>query len=141
MEYENEEADIDVKVEDVLKRLADFTSIPEIGDPNTERLSDKEFIKLTTKSDSNFDMTKDYNYKLSDGRYFHFHTNEDGFDYSIFDENGKLIDGGILEYWTDDEDITEKDILNKLAELTDISELTDNLNIIDSDEFWNIVEY
>ena len=142
MEYEDGEVDRDVPVEEVIERIAEFAAIPSMLDKDTIRLSDEEFIKLTTKSDDNskFDMTQDYNYKLPDGRYFHFHTTEEGFDYTIFDENGKLLDGGILEYWTDDEDITEKDVLNKLAELTDIPELNDNLEKM-NDEFWGIVEF
>ena len=37
------------------------------------------------------------NYKLSNDNYFHFHTNEEGYYYSIYDKNGKELDGGLLE--------------------------------------------
>lgn len=143
MEYEDGEVDRDVTVKEVIKRIADFSAIPSLLDKDTVRISDDEYIEATTKTDNDNDtlnMAADYNYKLPDGRYLHFHTNEEGFDYTIFDENGKLLDGGILEYWTDDEDLTEKEVLTKLAEFTDISELKGNLEKI-NDEFWDMVEY
>lgn len=40
----------------------------------------------------------DKNYKLKNGNYFHFHTNEEGYYYAIYDNRGTEIDGGLLEY-------------------------------------------
>ncbi len=63
------------------------------------------------------------NYKLSDGKYFHFHTNEEGYYYAIYDENGVEIDGGLLEY--SDKNMNEKQILDKLSILVGLSVLSD----------------
>ena len=67
------------------------------------------------------------NYKLSNGNYFHFHTNEEGYYYAIYNEVGTEIDGGLLEYSEiDNEKQTIEDIRKRLAEFTDIDELTKN---------------
>lgn len=69
------------------------------------------------------------NYLLSNGQYFHFHRCDDGFDYTIYDNNGIEIDGGILEY----EFIapqTIEDILKELAEFIGIGELLENKKIL-----------
>ncbi len=63
------------------------------------------------------------NYKLSNGNYFHFHTNEDGYYYSIYDKNGIEQDGGLLEYSDNEENQTLLDIRKRLAEFTNIEEL------------------
>lgn len=65
------------------------------------------------------------NYKLSNGNYFHFHTNEEGYYYEIYDNRGNEVDGGLLEYSDDiDENAqTIEDIRKRLAEFTDIEEL------------------
>lgn len=35
------------------------------------------------------------NYKLNNGNYFHFHTNDEGYYYAIYDNRGTEIDGGL----------------------------------------------
>lgn len=68
----------------------------------------------------------DKNYKLKDGNYFHFHTNEEGYYYAIYDKFGVEQDGGLLEYSDNEENETLMSIKKRLAEFTDIEELTDN---------------
>ena len=63
------------------------------------------------------------NYKLPNGNYFHFHTNEEGYYYSIYDKYGVEQDGGLLEYSDNEENQTLSDIRKRLAEFTDIKEL------------------
>lgn len=62
------------------------------------------------------------NYKLSNGQFFHFHECEDGFDYTVYDRNGLLIDGGILEYDLRFSSNEEK-VLKALATFTEIPQL------------------
>ena len=64
------------------------------------------------------------NYKLSNENYFHFHTNEEGYYYSIYDKYGAEQDGGLLEYSNNEENQTLLDIRKRLAEFTDIEELS-----------------
>ena len=59
------------------------------------------------------------NYKLNDERYFHFHTNEEGFYYEIYDNKGNEIDGGLLEY--SEIDNTEQTILEIRKRISDLS--------------------
>lgn len=68
----------------------------------------------------------DKNYKLKNGNYFHFHTNEEGYYYAIYDKFGVEKDGGLLEYSDNEENETLMSIKKRLAEFTDIEELTDN---------------
>ena len=68
----------------------------------------------------------DKNYKLKNGNYFHFHTNEEGYYYAIYDKFGVEQDGGLLEYSDNEENETLMSIKKRLAEFTDIEELTDN---------------
>ena len=63
------------------------------------------------------------NYKLSNENYFHFHTNEEGYYYSIYDKYGVEQDGGLLEYSDNEENQTLLDIRKRLAEFTNIEEL------------------
>ncbi|MBQ9298822.1 MAG: DEAD/DEAH box helicase family protein [Clostridia bacterium] len=80
------------------------------------------------------------NYKLSDNKYFHFHTNEEGYYYAIYDEVGNEIDGGLLEYSENEETQTIMDIRKRLAEFTEIEELTsENLREV-SQEFIDSLE-
>ena len=67
----------------------------------------------------------DKNYKLKDGKYFHFHTNEEGYYYAIYDQFGVEQDGGLLEYSDNEENETLMSIRKRLAEFTDIEELAD----------------
>lgn len=81
------------------------------------------------------------NYKLSNGNYFHFHTNDEGYYYAIYNNFGTEIDGGLLEYSEiDNTKQSELDIRKRLAEFTDIEELAnENLREV-SQEFINALE-
>lgn len=81
------------------------------------------------------------NYKLSNGNYFHFHTNEEGYYYAIYNNFGTEIDGGLLEYSEiDNIRQSELDIRKRLADFTDIEELTnENLREV-SQEFIDNLE-
>lgn len=65
----------------------------------------------------------DKNYKLKNGNYFHFHTNEEGYYYAIYDKLGFEQDGGLLEYSDNEENETLMSIRKRLADFTDIEEL------------------
>jgi hypothetical protein len=65
------------------------------------------------------------NYKLNNENYFHFHTNDEGYYYAIYDNRGTEIDGGLLEYSENEDKKTLDDIRKDLAEFTDITELAD----------------
>ncbi len=81
------------------------------------------------------------NYKLSNGSYFHFHTNEDGYYYAIYNNFGTEIDGGLLEYSEiDNNKQSILDIRKRLAEFTDIEELTNEKLREVSQEFINNLE-
>ena len=81
------------------------------------------------------------NYKLSNGDYFHFHTNDEGYYYAIYNNFGTEIDGGLLEYSEiDNTKQSELDIRKRLAEFTDIEELAnENLREV-SQEFIDALE-
>ena len=81
------------------------------------------------------------NYKLSNGNYFHFHTNDEGYYYEIYNNFGTEIDGGLLEYSEiDNTKQSELDIRKRLAEFTDIEELAnENLREV-SQEFIDALE-
>lgn len=81
------------------------------------------------------------NYKLSNGNYFHFHTNDEGYYYAIYNNFGTEIDGGLLEYSEiDNTKQSELDIRKRLAEFTDIEELAnENLREV-SQEFIDALE-
>lgn len=80
------------------------------------------------------------NYKLNNGNYFHFHTNDEGYYYAIYDNRGTEIDGGLLEYSENADKKTLDDIRKDLAEFTDITELADtNLEEV-SQEFIDNLE-
>ena len=77
----------------------------------------------------------DKNYKLRNGNYFHFHTNEEGYYYAIYDQFGFEQDGGLLEYSENEENETLMSIRKRLAEFTDIEELADvNLKEVSQDD-------
>ena len=67
----------------------------------------------------------DKNYQLKNGDYFHFHTNEEGYYYTIYDKFGFEQDGGLLEYSDNEENETLMSIRKRLADFTDIKELAD----------------
>lgn len=62
------------------------------------------------------------NYRLSNGNYFHFHETDDGYDYSLYDDSGNLIDGGVLEY-DNSTNSSLSEVLNKLSNYTELPEL------------------
>ncbi len=81
------------------------------------------------------------NYKLSNGNYFHFHTNDEGYYYAIYNNFGTEVDGGLLEYSEiDNTKQSELDIRKRLADFTDIEELiNENLREV-SQEFIDNLE-
>ena len=86
---------------------------------------------------SNINIEK--NYKLNNGNYFHFHTNDEGYYYAIYDNRGTEIDGGLLEYSENEDKKTLDDIRKDLAEFTDIAELADtNLEEVSQDFIDNL---
>ena len=83
----------------------------------------------------------DKNYKLNDGRYFHFHTNEEGYYYDIYDKDGVAQDGGLMEYSDNEENETIMSIRTRFADFTGINELADeNLEEIPKDDFEEITK-
>ena len=78
--------------------------------------------KITDKDELTIENIEK-NYKLTNGNYFHFHTSEEGYYYSIYDQYGNEQDGGLLEYSDNEENQTLSDIRKRLAEFTDIKEL------------------
>ena len=86
---------------------------------------------------SNINIEK--NYKLNNGNYFHFHTNDEGYYYAIYDNKGTEIDGGLLEYSENEDKKTLDDIRKDLAEFTDIAKLADtNLEEVSQDFIDNL---
>ncbi len=87
------------------------------------------------KETGNIDISNlEKNYKLSNGNYFHFHTNEEGYYYSIYDKYGVEQDGGLLEYSENETNQTLIDVRRRLAEFTEIKELEDeNLEEVSKD--------
>lgn len=75
------------------------------------------------------------NYQLSNDQYFHFHTNDEGYYYEIYDNKGRTIDGGLLEYSEiDNSSQSLKDIRLRLAEFSGFTELAnDNLMSVTQD--------
>lgn len=94
---------------------------------NTNEIKEADKINI-----SNLDK----NYRLNDGNIFHFHTNEEGYYYEIYDKFGIEQDGGLLEYSDNEENETLMSIRKRLAEFTDIEELeNENLKEISQEEF------
>lgn len=89
------------------------------------------------KEDDKIDISNlDKNYRLNDGNIFHFHTNEEGYYYEIYNKFGIEQDGGLLEYSDNEENETLMSIRKRLAEFTDIEELeNENLKEISQEEF------
>ena len=90
-----------------------------------------------TLEDSEEDISNlDKNYRLNDGNIFHFHTNEEGYYYEIYNKFGFEQDGGLLEYSDNEENESLMSIRKRLAEFTDIEELENgNLKEISQEEF------
>jgi len=68
----------------------------------------RDYKKFNTLVDS------DMNFKTRSGNYLHFHPNEEGYDFTYYDENKKIIDGGILET---NKNLPLKNILRNISEL------------------------
>lgn len=80
----------------------------------------QEEPKIIPYNIENFEI----NYELSDGTYFHFHTNEEGYYYSIYNSEGTEIDGGLMEYDMPFEDIESlQSVMERLSDFTGIAEL------------------
>ena len=106
--------------------------------PNQKWMFERALNKNNNTIDSNeIDISNlDKNYRLNDGNIFHFHTNEEGYYYEIYDKFGFEQDGGLLEYSDNEENETLMSIRKRLAEFTDIEELVDeNLKEISQEEF------
>ncbi|MBQ3408105.1 MAG: DEAD/DEAH box helicase family protein [Clostridia bacterium] len=78
-----------------------------------------------------FDIDK--NFKINDSSYIHIHTNEEGYYYDLINQNGEVVDGGLLEY-SDREFASISELLNELSDFTGIQELKNDLEEV-SDEF------
>lgn len=109
--------------------------------PNQKWMFDRVFRKNTNEikniSSNELDINK--NYKLSNKNYFHFHTNEEGYYYAIYDKFGIEQDGGLLEYSDNEENETLMSIRERLADFTGFGKLTDNnLEEISQEEFDDI---
>lgn len=81
----------------------------------------------------------DKNYRLSNDTYFNFHTTDDGYDYTLYDSSGNLIDGGVLE-----DDLlkvnTESEILESISDFADIPELLNKNKVEISDEEMDLIK-
>lgn len=69
-------------------------------------------------------MKIEKNYLLSNNQYIHIHECEEGIDYTVYDSNGELIDGGILTCNT--LNLKEEEILSLLSEIMGLKELADD---------------
>ena len=101
------------------------------------------FDRFKTKNEKSLEDNNisnlEKNYKLRNGNIFHFHPNEEGYYYDIYDEFGNNIDGGLLEYSENEENETLMSIRKRLAEFSGIEELVENLEEIPNDVFDNII--
>ena len=82
------------------------------------------------------------NYELSDGTYFHMHTNEEGYYYSIYGSLGNEIDGGLMEYSMTNENLETLDkVMDRLSDFTGIKELKNkDLKEVSQDFIDNLIE-
>ena len=103
-----------------------------------QRINPKKSTVLSEeKAQNNLDIEK--NYKLSNDQYFHFHTSEEGYYYSIYDKYGNEQDGGLLEYSENEETQTLSSIRKRLADFTNIEELSnENLEEVSQDFIDNL---
>ena len=126
----------------------DYTSMGSLNLINENNIDPKfQFVDKVLLVEENKKMKKrlcevaknmnniEKNYKLSDGKYFHFHTSDEGYDYTIYNPKGINLDGGILEYTDMDyKKCSLKNIKTRLAEFTGIKELeNDNLEEVSQD--------
>lgn len=91
---------------------------------NEKWMFDRVFHKDIKQEETNIENL-DKNYKLKNGNYFHFHTNEEGYYYEIYDQFGFEQDGGVLEYSDNEKNEILMSIRKRLADFTDITELAD----------------
>ena len=93
------------------------------------------------KQDKDFVNPLEKNFKLASGDYFHFHTSDEGYYYSVYDSNGTEYDGGLLEYSENERNQTEIDIRNRLADFTGYKELkNEKLEEVSQDFIDDLVE-
>lgn len=65
-------------------------------------------------------------YRLKNDEYFHFHqSDENYYDYTLYNKYGEEIDGGILDFGEDEENQSLMQIRERLADFTGIEELKD----------------
>lgn len=65
-------------------------------------------------------------YRLKNGEYFHFHqSDENYYDYTLYNKYGEEIDGGMLDFGEDEENQSLMKIRERLADFTGIEELKD----------------
>ena len=64
-------------------------------------------------------------YKLNDGHYFEMFNSDEGYYYSIYDQIGKEVDGGLLEYGDNEDNQTLMDVRKRLADFSGDKELSD----------------
>ena len=63
-------------------------------------------------------------YRLKNGEYFHFHqSDENYYDYTLYNKYGEKIDGGMLDFGEDEENQSLMQIRERLADFTGIDEL------------------
>lgn len=63
-------------------------------------------------------------YRLENGEYFHFHQSDDNYyDYTLYNQYGEEIDGGMLDFREDEESQSLMQIRERLADFTGIDEL------------------
>lgn len=63
-------------------------------------------------------------YRLENGEYFHFHQSDDNYyDYTLYNQYGEEIDGGMLDFGEDEESQSLMQIRERLADFTGIDEL------------------
>lgn len=63
-------------------------------------------------------------YRLETGGYFHFHQSDDNYyDYTLYNKYGEEIDGGMLDFGEDEESQSLMQIRERLADFTGIDEL------------------
>ena len=63
-------------------------------------------------------------YRLENGEYFHFHQSDDNYyDYTLYNQYGEEIDGGMLDFGEDEESQSLMQIRERLANFTGIDEL------------------
>ena len=85
-------------------------------------------------------------YRLKTGEYFHFHqSDENYYDYTLYNKYGEEIDGGMLDFEEDEESQSLMQIRERLADFTGIDELKnpglEYISEIDYEEEDYFIEY